>query len=368
MKAHRRQPLLRLVLLASAFLCAAVDPAAAAQLSCGDVVTQDTRLENDLLDCPGDGLVIGASGITLSLGGHRVDGLGAESPFGSTGIDNSGGYDDVKILNGSVTEFRTGVELVGTQGAVVRLLSLERNVEAGIQLDGFAKGDSFENRILSNDASHTTFGEGIVLRGSDRNRIHRNHVGGNGGAGIALTFSSHMNSVIGNAVSASRANGMLLMDRADGNAVKRNSVSGSGLGGIAIFGSSDNRVVANSVTENTAGGISIGSGFRDPPADRNAIVHNIVLRNDADGIVVGGPSEFMGIPIPGPTATGVSRNTSDGNADDGIDVRSPSAVISYNGADDNGDLGIFAVPGVTDGGGNHASGNGNPAQCVNFAC
>jgi len=33
-----------------------------------------------------------------------------------------------------------------------------------------------------------------------------------------------------------------------------------------------------------------------------------------------------------------------------------------------GDLGIEAVPGVTDGGGNHAAANGNPAQCVNLAC
>ena len=33
-------------------------------------------------------------------------------------------------------------------------------------------------------------------------------------------------------------------------------------------------------------------------------------------------------------------------------------------ANDNGDLGIEAVSGVTDGGGNRARGNGNPAQCV----
>jgi hypothetical protein len=26
------------------------------------------------------------------------------------------------------------------------------------------------------------------------------------------------------------------------------------------------------------------------------------------------------------------------------------------------------VPGVTDGGGNHAAANGNPAQCTNVAC
>ena len=31
-------------------------------------------------------------------------------------------------------------------------------------------------------------------------------------------------------------------------------------------------------------------------------------------------------------------------------------------------LGIEAVFGVTDGGGNRAHGNGNPSQCTNVAC
>jgi hypothetical protein len=36
---------------------------------------------------------------------------------------------------------------------------------------------------------------------------------------------------------------------------------------------------------------------------------------------------------------------------------------------DNADLGIEAVVGVTDGGGNRASGNGNPTrQCLNVSC
>ena len=32
------------------------------------------------------------------------------------------------------------------------------------------------------------------------------------------------------------------------------------------------------------------------------------------------------------------------------------------------DSGIEAVPGVTDGGGNRASGNGQPAQCLGVVC
>ncbi len=46
----------------------------------------------------------------------------------------------------------------------------------------------------------------------------------------------------------------------------------------------------------------------------------------------------------------------------------PGTTIARNKANNNADLGIEAVPGVTDGGGNKASGNGNPAQCVNVQC
>ncbi len=54
--------------------------------------------------------------------------------------------------------------------------------------------------------------------------------------------------------------------------------------------------------------------------------------------------------------------------ENGIEVIAPGTFIGWNTATKNGDLGIEAVPGVTDGGGNHASGNGNPLQCVNVRC
>jgi hypothetical protein len=42
--------------------------------------------------------------------------------------------------------------------------------------------------------------------------------------------------------------------------------------------------------------------------------------------------------------------------------------LTRNEARRNGGLGIFAVRGVIDGGGNRASGNGDRRQCVNVAC
>jgi hypothetical protein len=61
-------------------------------------------------------------------------------------------------------------------------------------------------------------------------------------------------------------------------------------------------------------------------------------------------------------------NRTDRNGDDGIDVRSDKVALVANRASSNFDLGIEAIAGVLDGGGNRAFGNGNPLQCVSIAC
>ena len=41
---------------------------------CGDTIFVDTDLSNNLIDCPGDGITIGADKITLALKGFIIDG------------------------------------------------------------------------------------------------------------------------------------------------------------------------------------------------------------------------------------------------------------------------------------------------------
>ena len=87
------------------------------------------------------------------------------------------------------------------------------------------------------------------------------------------------------------------------------------------------------------------------------LAHNSVFANTADGILVTNSANVL-----------IDRNRAGRNGDDGIDVESPGVTISSNIANFNADFGIEAVPGVIDGGGNKAHGNGNPAQCVNVQC
>jgi hypothetical protein len=94
-------------------------------------------------------------------------------------------------------------------------------------------------------------------------------------------------------------------------------------------------------------------------APRDTIVSgNHVTSKLADGILVDS----------GATGTLLVRNLAIRSGDDGIDVDAPATTVTRNIANHNHDLGIEAVPGVIDGGGNHAAGNGNPAQCINIDC
>ena len=54
--------------------------------------------------------------------------------------------------------------------------------------------------------------------------------------------------------------------------------------------------------------------------------------------------------------------------DDGFDIASRSAKLTRNRAWRNADLGIEAVRGVIDGGGNIARHNGDSRQCTNIVC
>jgi parallel beta-helix repeat protein len=94
-------------------------------VQCGDVITQDTTLDPDLADCPGDGIVIGADGVTLDLNGHTVDGdvdpsdfLGCDTGVVNGRFDNCAGYpgprghSGVTVEDGTVRQFAFGVQAV----------------------------------------------------------------------------------------------------------------------------------------------------------------------------------------------------------------------------------------------------------------
>jgi Right handed beta helix region len=161
--------------LAVAAACAVAAPANAAQLHCGSTITKSTTLTEDITDCPGVGLRIGADGITLDLNGHTVSAAARRNPK-AHGILNEG-YDRVAIRGGVVRGF-------GAYG--VRLSHADRNLVRDVRMvDNFTGIGLFESDrglVLGNAMSGSKF-VGVNLTGGRLNRVVRNVIqDGNGPA------------------------------------------------------------------------------------------------------------------------------------------------------------------------------------------
>jgi hypothetical protein len=300
---------------------------------CGDTVTTDLKLTGDL-DCPQTaGFVIGADGVDINLAGHGMFAGIASGGGGPRAIDNSGGYDDLTVRNGSLGAWGFGVFV--TDGSRNRILDVSVGAAGNaVTIEGGADneirrsdlfGRSFGIRVTSSDGlviadSHAegSFGSAIEVSG-DQARIVRNETPHNGGA-MSITSGIQL--------------------AGSGGRILDNTVDGAwDVGGIAVYGT-DNTVLDNDVRN---------AAFPCCPLDSDAI---------GDGLFVG----------TGSSGTVLRRNRGDSNAGDGIQVRSAGVKLEANHAFDNGDLGIDAVAGVVDLGGNTAGGNGNPLQCVNVFC
>src|SRR5215204_936953 len=156
-------------LTALLFASTAATASAAQPIACGQVITQDTTLEDDLTDCPGDGIVIGADGIMLDLNGHTVSGATCDTDCVSNrGVDNTAGHDGVWILNGTIRGFAYSVALAGA----------DENTLDGLTVGGFPVSRSFIGVALShssdNELDHISALGGdpaVQLSAADRNTI-----------------------------------------------------------------------------------------------------------------------------------------------------------------------------------------------------
>ena len=352
--------------------------AANTQPTCGDTITADTRLDGDLVDCPNNGIVIGADDITLDLNGHRIDGDGEEfeqcgaREFCDVGIAN-GGHNGVTVRDGSVREFAVGVFLLRARHNRVLDISSKRNTFFGFLANEAARSAIRDSSGSDNIAPE---GDGMGVFGSHGLRIVDNTFRNNPGPGIHVEDSddnlikghrfSHNSPAIlmdadHNRVRRNRFDrnegGVILSGRR--NVVERNRLARDGHG-IAIEKGRRNLVARNVVIEPRGRGISLGLDFADGTSIGG--VGNIVRRNevrgsDGDGFLVNAGGNNL-----------LKRNVATGAREDGFDVESGSTKLTRNRATRNADLGIDAVRGVVDGGGNRATGNGDGRQCVNVKC
>lgn len=349
---------------------------------CGATITQNTRLQSDLIHCPGAGLVIGADHITLDLNGHTVAGAASvDEPSRTGGIDNQAGHDGVTVKNGTVRGFPTGVVLIDATGNQLRNLVVTAN-----EFDGVLLVDAARNRIENNVITRNRY-SAIIIFQSSGNVVSDNWLADNGYAGVFLPLSSdneiQHNTIIGNeagtATDTSDRNVFShnqLSHNRDGmivsgshNVIAENRVDDTGgcppseCGfGISLEDGDGNRIVRNDVRRTAQNGIRVAAYNSDRPTVNSVVRDNDVRGASVDGISVAREGDgTLG-------DTFVIHNTVSNSGDDGYDIRSAATALTNNRAVRNHDLGIDAVDGVIDGGGNAAFANGNAAQCIGITC
>jgi large repetitive protein len=352
--------------------------ASASNVSCGDTITTDTTLDSDLIDCPNDGIVIGADGVTLDLNGHKVTGDGEpfdpcpKGEFCDVGLLNDG-HDGVTVRDGSVRRFLFGAFIAGARHSRVLSISSAKNLFFGFVVAKSARSlirDSSGNRNLAPE------GDGMGLFGSHDLRIVHSSFRHNAQLGIHVVDSTE-NLIKRNLFARNSDFGVLM--EADRNQVRRNRCVGNGacinvaagnrnviarnhvyrgVSGISVEDGRGNRIARNVIANTRKAGIYLG--LNSPPigGSHNVVHRNRVRRSGDDAFVVREKDHHSRL----------RGNIATGSGDDGFDVESRTARLTRNRARRNADLGIEGVRGVIDGGGNKASGNGDPRQCTHVAC
>ncbi len=208
----------------------AASPSATARapqtVTCGQVVTVDIVVANDLA-CRTDGLVAGADGITIDLGGHTFSGPGmGPQTWPAPQLDSVGvrveGRRNVTIRNGKTSDFSTGVYFRATVGSVIEGIDTERNRY------GFYLYESNGNAVRGNTVAVNIYGI-HVQTGTDNliqgNQLVRQTYNSPGGFGIYL-FQGKRNRIVDNDI-ANNVNWGIWFSESTGNLTFHNNVYGN---------------------------------------------------------------------------------------------------------------------------------------------
>jgi parallel beta-helix repeat protein len=262
--------------------------------SCGQVVTQDVTLTSDLNCDNGDGLIVGASGITINLNGYSITGPqggGAENPTTANSNSEGGGAENSNSEGGGAANSNNeggGAENPTTANSNsegggaedIRPVSTARQTTDYDGSSGILVANA-DNVAIAGLGEIAGFSRGVTFLGS---------------SGGALTDVQLVNNDIGAVVASSEGtevsrntitnNGIAVVsDASNGGVTAFNQIVANLEQGILLLGSSDNVVAANNMYGNGASGI-----YLDPMSQRNHIDYNTVFGhetadvNNADGM------------------------------------------------------------------------------------
>jgi hypothetical protein len=260
--------------------------------TCGQIVTTDAVLTQNLA-CTGDGIVVGASGITIDLKGFVVQG---DQGSGDYGIDDlTFGADNVTVKNGVLRNFSSGIYAAIADDFTVSNVISTGNAVDGIHVEGTSAS------IMSSTASGNEF-TGVKVVGEAAS-IKSSSTVGNGSRGIwvngdgatvkssraianwdGIELDSNAASISSSTVAGNGEAGLYV----GGNAasVKSNVVVGNAFLGIRVVGDAPT-ITGNKADENGfTGGKADGGGagiealsYTTPPTGKNTARANDYLAN-----------------------------------------------------------------------------------------
>ena len=112
---------------------------------CGATLTANTTLTANIGPCSGNGLIIGANGITLDCAGHTISGTGTGNGITLSGLNK------VTVKNCEVTGFGFGFYLQESSHNTLTKNTANSNVDQGFYLTITSNGNTLsENTANSN--------------------------------------------------------------------------------------------------------------------------------------------------------------------------------------------------------------------------
>lgn len=223
-------------------------PPVFASVGCGSAISTDTTLNTNIGPCLGNGLVIGASGVTLNCAGYTILGTGASVGINSTGMTsiaiNLTGTSNATVENCNVTGFQVGFLLAHSPND-----TLAENTANNNSLCGFLYNSS-KNDIFSDNTADSNGYYGFALVVSTGNTFSKNTANNNGFVGFLLFNSSNSNTLTMNTANNNSYDGFFLWGASNntftGNTANSDSefgyydyTTGSGTAGTANLYSSN---------------------------------------------------------------------------------------------------------------------------------
>jgi hypothetical protein len=230
--------------------------ATASHVKCGDLVTQDTRLDSDVVctEIESNGVVLGADGVTLDLGGHSIVGPGVSTEDASNGIISNSPRTGVVVRNGSVFGFSQGIDLRFTPGsAASNSVFMDLLLRGSIAIE--VEGD--DNRFEHNDVNGG-FG---TMRIEGDNAVIRHNVAGGGDPDVVSVHGDNPTITHNTIVCGSYGATGLEVSDGTGGLVAKNSSSDCNGYGIFIF--LPGTVVRHNFGSGGSVGIYAGEGVID---------------------------------------------------------------------------------------------------------